>query len=593
MPGAVFLVVGLYSILSLNQGSITLSKLLTTYLTTGAETVPSYIYLFTFFIFLTLFISWLGKKFKKPAVQLINLTLTYGFFIPFWFSKFVVNSKIEFLPLFFIFAFLFYLLFYSLLAFTSDKEDLVPRWIQLVVTGLNLFILIGTTSFVLIRYFAVAYSALFILALVIFQFTGLYLMKKSHSTAWSFPHHLAIMGLIALILPLLIQQNRPIFITALLSMLLLGYANKLKEQAALWLSLVALISMILFYLFSWISFCLPTLFEENTLPDRALIGYGLLMGGLVTGALTFTTWQLQTSDLHFSKQWIRKRKYDRFVRFFLHISIFLTLGWLVFTVTSLVAGSMKYNPVAWFIAGALFFTGAIRYYSGRSSSFKKPVLYLALAFVLHYPLLVQWNMSDYRTTLMLMHEQNGFVLFLHYLALLLLLISGGMISKRLKRHYQRNDYVKYAVELVTVLFLLYLGCSEYDNLSVILGTFHDVPEMQSIVGPDPLSQNVYLPYSVVIWVIAVATFIQSIVHKNLFLRNLAIVLYCGIVVKLFAFDIIRLGTGARSIVLVVLGMFLIGFALVYPRLLRGEQLFPEFERSQSGRNKKRVSSRAK
>ena len=69
---------------------------------------------------------------------------------------------------------------------------------------------------------------------------------------------------------------------------------------------------------------------------------------------------------------------------------------------------------------------------------------------------------------------------------------------------------------------------------------------------------------------AVVVFIRSVIRNTRFLRNFAIVLYCIVLVKLFAIDFESLSAGARTVVFLVLGLFLIGFAFVYPRLLKGE-----------------------
>ena len=91
------------------------------------------------------------------------------------------------------------------------------------------------------------------------------------------------------------------------------------------------------------------------------------------------------------------------------------------------------------------------------------------------------------------------------------------------------------------------------------------------VGVDQLTFNQFLPYSVMKGMVSVVMFVRSIIRQNRFLRNFSIVLYIIMLVKLFAIDFSSLSAGARTAVFLVLGLFLIGFAFVYPRLLKEDK----------------------
>ena len=95
--------------------------------------------------------------------------------------------------------------------------------------------------------------------------------------------------------------------------------------------------------------------------------------------------------------------------------------------------------------------------------------------------------------------------------------------------------------------------------------------MGELAGPDQLTLNMLLPYSEMLGVASVVVFIRSVLRNNRFLRNFAIVLFCIMLIKLFAIDFGSLGAGARTAVFLVLGLFLIGFAFVYPRLGKNDQ----------------------
>ena len=91
------------------------------------------------------------------------------------------------------------------------------------------------------------------------------------------------------------------------------------------------------------------------------------------------------------------------------------------------------------------------------------------------------------------------------------------------------------------------------------------------IGVDQLTFNKFLPYSVMLGIVSVVMFVRSIIRQNRFLRNFSIVLYIIMLVKLFVIDFANLSAGARTAVFMVLGLFLIGFAFVYPRLRKNDQ----------------------
>ncbi|MEI7526302.1 MAG: DUF2339 domain-containing protein [Mariniphaga sp.] len=545
-----------------------------------------YDFLFPGVILFSFLIYFIGKKIDRPEINLINLFFAVSYWCLFWFRNFIVNAKTNLFPQFFILGILFYILFMGVAIFAfGKKENPVPRWVQLTFTGSNLLFFAGTTVYVLMHYFAAGYMGIYVVTLILIQLSGLYFIKKTDKVVWTLPHHFSLILLMALALPLLFQEYRIICFTALLSVLMIGYANRFKERSAFWISLGSVVVMAFYFLFTWVRTCIPTLFDTNIQPETGLQLYGLLVGVLVAGALAFVIKAVQTSELELSQVWFSKRKYERIIRAFMYFTIFLTMGWLMFIIAFQLTGSVGYTTVAWFISGSLFFIGAIRQFAGRKSSFKLPALYIALAFALLYPPLVHWNMLIYRTGLIMMHQLDISVLFLHYAALVLLLILGRMIINRIYKREQKKNEIKQSVEIFTILTILFLLFTEYDNLSVILGRMQSSPISGGSFDADILVRNMYLPYSLIVWVVAVFAFIRSITRKHLILRNFSMVLYIAMVIKIFAVDFESLSVGARSVVFLLLGLFLIGFAVVYPKLLKGKSVLPEFKRGESGSKK--------
>ena len=146
-----------------------------------------------------------------------------------------------------------------------------------------------------------------------------------------------------------------------------------------------------------------------------------------------------------------------------------------------------------------------------------------------------------------------------------------MVLQSIYRQNPKSKPIRNGLELLTILSLLFLFCTEFDNLSIILGAMQNTGSASGTVGVDQLTINQFLPYSVMLGIVSVILFVRSIIRQNRFLRNFSIVLYIIMLVKLFVIDFANLSAGARTAVFMVLGLFLIGFAFVYPRLGKNDQ----------------------
>jgi hypothetical protein len=339
--------------------------------------------------------------------------------------------------------------------------------------------------------------------------------------------------------------------------------------------------MALVYIASWLRIYLPAIFAD-TLPANELILHGLVCGLAVTGALLATKHLLKESDLPLPKMLFGKRKHYRLVRTFLLVALFLTLGWIGFITVGQLTATRNFLLVGLFIAGALFFIAMINFYAGHQSAFKKPVLYAAFGFALLYPVMVHWSMADYRTGMIHSSDISWNVLLIHYLALGLLLQLGRLVVKRIHRHNVKNTPLREGLSLVTILFLLFILCTEYDNLSVIMSAFQNNALSQTTTGPDLLTANKYLPYSIIIWIVTVGVFFRAVMRRQRFLRDVAIMVFAAVMIKIFAFDFGVMSQGAKSAVFLVLGIFLLLFAIVYPRVFKGLPVLPEWGRAHEG-----------
>jgi uncharacterized membrane protein len=67
-------------------------------------------------------------------------------------------------------------------------------------------------------------------------------------------------------------------------------------------------------------------------------------------------------------------------------------------------------------------------------------------------------------------------------------------------------------------------------------------------------------------------------RRQKFLRDVALMVFAAVMIKIFAFDFGVLSQGDKSAVFLILGIFLLSFAIVYPRVLKVLPVLPELKR---------------
>ncbi len=530
--------------------------------------LPIYL-MVTFTSFFGIAILGVAKKLNRPNINLFNFFLTISLFSLLWLRKIVFSELPDFHLLFFIYAILYYLLFYAITVFASNQQQTpLRRWMQSVFTGSNLLFFIGTTSFLFIKFYSFNYLWLLVLAFLLFNLLGLTLVKKYINAIWTKPYHYISMYLGSLLLPLWITQSMPLLFAAGLSVMMLIYAIYYSDKVAMWISLLSTGAMIAFYLFKVMYLYMPAIFSQHALPETSLLWNGIWSGAIILIALTATKRLLKGVEVPLSKKWFRRSKYGEWLRDFLLFTVFFTLGWISFALLFKLTGTIRYTSVGWFMSGCAFFISLITFYSGKHSAIKKVLLNLALATILLYPLLVQWSMSLSRAKLILFGQMDSIAIMLHYLALLLLIILGRMTIRRIYLRNSGKIIVLRTLQVFSVSFILFLLLSEYDNLTVLFSAInaHQAQNNGIGIGDHILTLNHHLPYTIIAWILSIILFIWSVLKHSRFIRNFSFVLYFLVLVKLFAYDFAILEQGGRSAVFFAVGICLITLASLYPRL---------------------------
>lgn len=523
-----------------------------------------YNYLFFIILVFSAIIAWIGQKLKYNLINKINLVFIIIFFSLFILRKFIINFKPENFALFIVFSTLFYVLYYLITLYaTNSKVKPLDIKAEAVLIWTNFLFYLGCCSFLLIQYYSFNYIWILVLALLVFNLIGFALVNKYKLSTHLFPYYCVIILLASLVLPLLIQQNILFLFCLIFGVFMLFYANIKQNKIAFWLSLSALGLSIILFLKLWLGTYFLTMFALAVSPDFNMLWTGTVNGLLLILCLRLIKTQINGISEYINIKWLAP-VFKQIVYSLYQIAIFLGLGWILFTLQYIISLSVNSTSVIWLISGCLYFIFYIRQFTSKNSPHKKAAHYLAFGFVLLYPLLMGFTIVQKH--IIVSGGLNTLAVILHYIALLLLIILASMTVKRIYKRNGKFLFIQNSVQLLTVIYLVYFVCTELDTLTLVLASLIYSSNTDYILNTSLIELNTYLPYTVALWVLSVAVFMFGVFYHKPFLRMLVLYLFFILLIKLFLFDFEMISAQARSSVFYGLGIFLICFALLYPKI---------------------------
>jgi uncharacterized membrane protein len=109
---------------------------------------------------------------------------------------------------------------------------------------------------------------------------------------------------------------------------------------------------------------------------------------------------------------------------------------------------------------------------------------------------------------------------------------------------------------------------EYDNLTMITTLLGSTSHSAYITGMNQLNANSYLPDTIMLGILAVAICVYGILKQKLFFKSCAFALIVLALIKLFALDFEIVSPKDQGTVFLGVGIYLVGFALLYTRLAK-------------------------
>jgi hypothetical protein len=406
-----------------------------------------------------------------------------------------------------------------------------------------------------------------VLCLLAVNVLGVYLIRKFKPNTWLLPYYYSILFLAALVLPLLLQQNGVFIFAAVFSLLLLIFAIEFKSRTPFFISLLAILTTIVFYFIYWIIIYFPAIISApHILPTVELAWNGIINGLVMLIVLWLTKLRLNDAHLPVTYTWFSTKIYGRFIYFFLLITQYLTLGWIFFSLISELTASVIYSSQAWFIASCLFFILFILYFIRKLSVFKQPLLYIGLAHLILYPLFLGWSVT--KESFISLGQLNVTSVWIHYIAVVLMVVLSYMTISRVYRRNIKYPAIQQGIQIITVLYLVFMLYLEYDNFTIITAAIENGANTKHLLTVKMLEVNQYITFSILLWILSVVVFIFAFFKHKHFLRTISIVLFIVTMIKIFVYDFFVLEAEERSAVFFAVGIFLIVFALMYPLILK-------------------------
>lgn len=544
-------------------------------LSTGYIYLTSFLYIMTFggeyytvlftgvFVY-SVFIVLLDRGIRSSRINLINFVFFLGLFSFFFLRKFIINSKIEFLPVFFGFGILFYMLFYSIPFFsTRNMSKPINRWIQATLTGLNLIFFILTYAFIFQKFYSYTYFCLFITLILLANLGGVYVIKKHVQTVWKLPYEYAVIFLVALILPVWIQESKILLFMGVFSILMLMYSIREQARISFWISVITLFLSVSGYFGDTLSI-VPVMIYDHKTPQIYLLLKAIMNSVFLLGLFWGSRLMVKDAILPVSEEIFKPRKYVKIIDASLLSFLFVTVGLIIFLIPYLITGSVRYFRLSWFISGSLFFIYFIRYFTGKKLALKKPTQYAAFVFALLYPILTTISFLKVSPSKLISIDYISIIS--HYSSLVLFVVLSFMAISRISKRNKTHTITLRVMRLAIVLYLLFIAFEEYNNLSMLVSF---ITGQYAALESDSLFivTNFYFPFTIILALYATVVNMYAIVKQDGFLRIVSVILIVLAVAKLFILDKSTASEDSIGTIFILSGIFLVVLAILNSWLL--------------------------
>ena len=522
--------------------------------------VPNIIYLFVFQIVVCLFCF----RFQWHSSFGLIMTLSV-FYISYYFIKLVLaagfagdEAAVYMFPSLLSWFILSVVGFGVLQPLDDQRKIITITW-----AGLPFASLIVVLALCMGYYFKTGagyfYLAFYSLAVLLLTGIAIFLSKK----AWlrnSDIFYLLLCLFSAFLLPQLLDADFFLFLSVSLSIALLVSVMFTDLKISFRLSLGMYLVTLGLYLIKWIFEIIPGLINQRAsgqVYNQAFITDGLLL--LALAYFFFTLFPRLLEDYSFSHT--QSKKYKTLVRVSFYSILYLS-AYLLFSFMLLwLIPDYKVNFIEWGFYTYAFLFFILWSKPPRHRNSQKYLFFLSVALIILYLVIIQPETIYFRTLYLAGTSQALFPFAMHYASLAVLLVYVFTVNNKLQKLIEKNRFLSATRMLTAIILLCFILLSEYDHLVLLfMSSFSGQPSYEI------LQYNRFIPYSVILLLVAIALLIWSVIHYTRLLRRISMLMIFAVLIKVLFIDVSMLSAGKGIILLITLGIMLVLFSVFFSRM---------------------------
>ncbi len=522
--------------------------------------VPNLIYLFVFQLIVCLYCF----RFQWRSSFGLLMTLSV-FYISYYFIKLVLASgfagdeaAVYMIPSLLTW-FLLSVVGFGVLQPVVDHQKIISitwAWLPFVSVFVVLSLCLGF-------YFKAGANYLYLTSycLAVLFLTGIaFILQKKAWLRNSDTFYLLLCLFSAFLLPQFLAADFLLFLSISLSIALLVSVKFTDLKISFRLSLGLYLLTLALYLFKWIFEIIPGMINQRA--NGQLYSQDFVTGSLLLLALAyffFTLFPRLLEDYSFSHTQAKKNKAIVRVSFY---SMFYLSAYFLFDymLVGFIPG-YRANFIEWGFYTYAFLFFVLWSKPPRHRNSQKYLFFLSVAMIILYLVIVQPETIYFRTLYLAGTSPALFPFLLHYACLAMLLIYIFTVHNMVQKVIVKNRFLSGIRMLTAITFLCFILLSEYDHLVLLsLSRFSGQPSYEM------LQYNKFIPYSVILMLVAIALLVWSVIHYTRLLRRISMLMIFAVLLKVLFIDITMLSAGKGILLLVTLGIMLLLFSIFFSRM---------------------------
>ncbi len=520
--------------------------------------IPNIIFLIGLQIVVSIFCF--RYNWRSPFILIMTLS---SFYITYYFIKLVIVAGSSSTAVHFMLPGLFTWFILSATGFGIFKPGSGRKIISFIWYSLPYFTLVVVTGLYLgfyykagISYVSLLYYALTVTVLIIIGFFNRKYAFMKHED----PFYISLCIFAAFLLPQLFESNFFLVLAASLAVTLLINVLLTNLKVSFHLSMGMFFATLGLYLVYWAFTIIPALLAQRISGTQYSIQ--IVLGSLLLFALSYyynNLFKQLINDYSFSHS--QSRSYKNSVRT-LHYSILYLTGFLIFDYSLiLIVPDYRVNMIEWGFYTYTFlyiFTASL---NPKSRTKLRYIIPMSLLAVVLYPAVIHPETIHFRTLYLAGNSSALMPFILHYFSLGVLLLFIFQVNGKLSLLYPKNLFITNTRMLIGIMLLCFILLSEYDHLLLL-----SMNRLSNQSAYEILQYNKYIPYSVILLSVSVILFVFSLIHYTRFLRRLSMLMILAVLIKVLFIDITILSAEKSILLLISMGVILLVFSFLIPRL---------------------------